>query len=64
MINNYLVTIKDRATDQVSKIIVRSSCACDMSAFVEELAQTGAESFVDPVVVDIEEQRVPLPTAV
>ena len=53
---SYLVTMIDRVTNQECRVIVQSPCACDMQAFVEELAADGRLDITNPVIVDIDDR--------
>ena len=49
---NYLVTLIDRKTGDLQRIVVQSECSCAMQEFVDGLTDLNINN---PVVVDINE---------
>lgn len=52
---NFLVTLIDRDTGDLQRIVVQSECSCDMQEFVDGLTDL---QISHPVVIDINESAV------
>lgn len=52
---NFLVTLIDRDTGDLQRIVVQSECSCDMQEFVDGLTDL---QISNPVVIDINENAV------
>lgn len=50
---NYLVTLIDRDTGEMQRIVVQSECSCDMQEYVDTLTDLNISN---PRVVDINER--------
>lgn len=53
---SFVVTMLDRVTGEMCRVIVQSECSHGMQEFIDQLANAGQLSIANPVVLDVDDR--------